>query len=54
PHFCLGAAVSRLEGRISLPRLFARFPRLAVSQPADYSGSLFLRGIDKLFVTTGG
>ncbi|MEV5448188.1 cytochrome P450, partial [Streptomyces sp. NPDC052644] len=54
PHFCLGSAVSRLEGRIGLPRLFARFPRLAVSQPADYSGSLFLRGIDKLFVTTGG
>ncbi|WFE67580.1 cytochrome P450 [Micromonospora sp. WMMD714] len=54
PHFCLGAAVSRLEGRIGLPRLFARFPGLAVSRQPDYSGSLFLRGIDKLFVTTGG
>uniref|UniRef100_UPI003D741D37 cytochrome P450 n=1 Tax=Micromonospora marina TaxID=307120 RepID=UPI003D741D37 len=52
-HFCLGAAVSRLEGRLALPRLFARFPRLAVTQPYTYSGSLFLRGIDKLFVTTG-
>ncbi|MEU4793494.1 cytochrome P450 [Micromonospora tulbaghiae] len=53
-HFCLGSAVSRLEGRLALPRLFARFPRLAVTQPYTYSGSLFLRGIDKLFVTTGG
>ncbi|WFF05502.1 cytochrome P450 [Micromonospora sp. WMMD1076] len=52
-HFCLGSAVSRLEGRLALPRLFARFPRLAVTQPYTYSGSLFLRGIDKLFVTTG-
>ena len=52
-HFCLGSAVSRLEGRLALPRLFARFPRLAITQPYTYSGSLFLRGIDKLFVTTG-
>lgn len=52
-HFCLGSAVSKLEGRLALPRLFARFPGLAVTQPFTYSGSLFLRGIDKLFVTTG-
>ncbi|MER6591186.1 cytochrome P450 [Micromonospora purpureochromogenes] len=54
PHFCLGAAVSRLEGRLALPRLLARFPRLAVTRTPTYSGSLFLRGIDKLFVSTGG
>lgn len=52
-HFCLGSAVSKLEGRLALPRLFARFPRLAVTREFSYSGSLFLRGIDKLFVTTG-
>ncbi|MFI6226117.1 cytochrome P450 [Micromonospora echinospora] len=53
-HFCLGAAVSRLEGRLALPRLLARFPRMAVAEEPTYSGSLFLRGIDKLLVTTGG
>ncbi|MEU5949189.1 cytochrome P450 [Micromonospora sp. NPDC047465] len=53
-HFCLGAAVSRLEGRLALPKLLARFPRLAVAEPPAYSGSLFLRGIDKLLVHTGG
>ncbi|MCG5470001.1 cytochrome P450 [Micromonospora sp. LAH09] len=53
-HFCLGAAVSRLEGRLALPRLFARFPGLAVTEKPTYSGSLFLRGIDKLLVSTGG
>ncbi|MER5335393.1 cytochrome P450 [Micromonospora sp. NPDC002717] len=53
-HFCLGAAVSRLEGRLALPKLLARFPRLAVAEPPTYSGSLFLRGIDKLLVHPGG
>ncbi|WP_030491332.1 cytochrome P450 [Micromonospora chokoriensis] len=53
-HFCLGAAVSRLEGRLALPRLFARFPTLTVTETPTYSGSLFLRGIDKLLVSTGG
>ncbi|MBQ1031961.1 cytochrome P450 [Micromonospora parva] len=53
-HFCLGAAVSRLEGRLALPRLFARFPALTVTETPTYSGSLFLRGIDKLLVSTGG
>lgn len=52
-HFCLGSAVSKLEGRLALPRLFARFPGLRVTRDFSYSGSLFLRGIDKLFVTTG-
>ncbi|MFI5496847.1 cytochrome P450 [Actinoplanes sp. NPDC051859] len=53
-HYCLGAAVSRLEGTVALPRLLARFPDLAVTRTPVYSGSLFLRGIDKLFVSTGG
>ena len=54
PHYCLGAAVSRLEGRLALPRLFTRFPGMAVTREPAYSGSLFLRGIDQLYVTTGG
>ncbi|MGC5334622.1 cytochrome P450 [Micromonospora sp. DT62] len=54
PHFCLGAAVSRLEGRLALPRLLARFPGLTVAEPPTYSGSLFLRGVDKLTVHTRG
>ena len=53
-HFCLGSAVSKLEGRLALPRLLARFPKLTVTRTPSYSGSLFLRGIDKLFVSTGG
>ncbi len=29
-HFCLGAALARLETRLALPRLLQRFPRLAL------------------------
>ena len=34
PHFCLGAALARLEAHIALPALFERFPglRLAVDE----------------------
>ncbi|MEU9508834.1 cytochrome P450 [Micromonospora sp. NPDC048170] len=53
-HFCLGAAVSRLEGRLALPKLLARFPGLTVAEAPTYSGSLFLRGIDKLLIHTRG
>jgi cytochrome P450 len=31
PHICPGAALSRLEARIALPALFARFPGLALA-----------------------
>lgn len=34
PHFCLGAALARLEAHIALPALFARFPELELAVPA--------------------
>ncbi|KRV49726.1 cytochrome [Wenjunlia vitaminophila] len=33
-HFCLGAALARLEAGIALPALFDRFPDLALAVPA--------------------
>ena len=30
-HFCLGASLARLELRIALPRLAARFPRMTLA-----------------------
>jgi 2-hydroxy-5-methyl-1-naphthoate 7-hydroxylase len=36
PHFCLGAPLARLEGRIGLAALYDRFPRLRMAvDPAD-------------------
>ncbi|MFI6855165.1 cytochrome P450 [Streptomyces sp. NPDC050416] len=34
-HHCLGAPLGRLEARVALPALFARFPGLALAVPAD-------------------
>jgi cytochrome P450 len=34
-HHCLGAPLARLEGRIALGALLARFPRLRLAVPAD-------------------
>jgi cytochrome P450 len=34
-HHCLGAPLARLEGRIALGTVLARFPRLRLAVPAD-------------------
>ncbi|MFH8571257.1 cytochrome P450 [Streptomyces sp. NPDC017993] len=34
-HHCLGAPLARMEARIALPALFARFPDLELAVPAD-------------------
>ncbi|WP_367126002.1 cytochrome P450 [Streptomyces phytohabitans] len=34
-HYCLGAELARLEGRIALPALFTRFPDLALALPPE-------------------
>lgn len=34
-HFCLGAALARMEAVTAVPALLDRFPRLALTRPAD-------------------
>ena len=52
-HFCLGAALARLEASVAFPRLLARFPAMApAGEPARRSG-LVLRGFDALPVLIG-
>ena len=50
-HFCIGAPLARLEGRIGFERLLARFPDLALAVPPDalrrHSG-LIMRGLYEL------
>ena len=53
-YFCLGAALSRLEGRLAFPRLFQRFPNLAVAGEPTRSEGFLLRGYSVIPVTTGG
>jgi cytochrome P450 len=53
-HFCVGAQLARLEARIALPRLFQRFPDLALgSTPPVWHDSLIARGLESLPVRTG-
>lgn len=48
PHYCLGAALGRLEGRLALPRLLRRFPSLILAAEPGERRQLMLRGYDKL------
>ncbi|GAA2398851.1 cytochrome P450 [Catellatospora methionotrophica] len=55
PHYCLGAALSRLEGQVAFPALFERFPDLALAQQVGNAPKpLILRGHDTLAVACHG
>jgi cytochrome P450 len=51
PHHCLGAALARLEGRVAVERMAARFPGLALAGEPVWNGRINLRGLDVLPVT---
>ncbi|HEX5740628.1 MAG TPA: cytochrome P450 [Pilimelia sp.] len=49
PHYCLGAALARIEVEVALAALFARLPGLTLPpQPADWLPSLDFRGLRRL------
>ncbi|MCU1430254.1 MAG: cytochrome [Actinomycetia bacterium] len=47
-HLCLGAALARLEGRVFLEELLARFPEFAVSGEPVLARSTLVRGATQL------
>jgi cytochrome P450 len=47
-HFCLGAALARLEGRIAFPLLLQRFPHIAAAGEPVRRDRLVLRGLQTL------
>ncbi len=51
-HFCLGAPLARLEGKIAINTLVQRLPELALAtDKPEYRQSLTLRGLSALPVT---
>lgn len=53
-HFCLGAALARMEGEIGLRTLFERFGELAPAGAPRRRGTRILRGYHSMPVTLGG
>ena len=51
PHFCIGAALARLEGAVAFPRLLDRFPKIAAAGEPVRRDRFVLRGFDELPVT---
>ena len=52
-HFCVGAPLARLEMRVALPRLFERYPDLALAAPPDYANTWHFHGLRSLRVRLG-
>jgi cytochrome P450 len=51
PHYCLGAPLARLEGRIAIGRLIERFPHLRLAAPPEalrWRRGMSLRGLVEL------
>jgi cytochrome P450 len=47
-HYCIGAALARLEGEVGLQALFRRFPNLALTGPPHRRPTRVLRGYDTI------
>jgi cytochrome P450 PksS len=55
-HFCVGAPLARLEGRIALTTLFRRFPGLSLGAPPEklrWRRGLLFRGLEELPIVLG-
>jgi cytochrome P450 len=52
-HFCLGAALARMEGQIGLQTLFDRYPELALGGDLHRRSTRVLRGYDSIPVRLG-
>ena len=53
PHFCLGAALARLEATETLTRLFTRYPAMELASTAQWRPSTTFRALSMLPIRLG-
>ncbi|MBA0047546.1 cytochrome P450 [Mycobacteroides sp. LB1] len=53
PHFCLGAPLARLEAKLALSSITARFPEACLTGEPTYKPNVTLRGLADLPVSIG-
>ena len=49
-HFCVGAALARLELRLALPILFEHCPALRLAEPPRYANLYHFHGLERLMI----
>jgi cytochrome P450 len=52
-HYCLGAALAKLEGQTAVGRLARRFERIELAGEPVYNGRINLRGLASLPLAVG-
>lgn len=55
-HYCLGASLARMEGRVTFEHLLAQFPKLRAAAPAGqlrWRPNMILRGLERFPVKVG-
>jgi cytochrome P450 len=53
-HYCLGAALARMEAGVAFAQLLERFPALSLAEPRagiSWRGGVVLRGVRRLRVS---
>ncbi len=52
-HYCLGAALARLEGQVAIGSLVRAFPQLQLAGEPEWNGRINLRGLRQLPLSLG-
>lgn len=52
-HYCLGAALARMEGQVAIARLVRRFPKLELRGTPTWKPRVTLRGLKRLDLALG-
>ena len=52
-HYCLGAALARLEAQVAIGSLVRRFATIEPTAEPEWNGRLNLRGVEKLPLSVG-